>query len=145
MIHLLKTTFSKEIRSIRNLVKIAFNNGKINREELNLLNTELDYLHLSPGKALDDKSLQLRSELVKDNFFQYQLVYDLTSQLMKQHRLTEQKERIVKALMSVFEKSTRRVNELVSFVQYNIRSGYSLEDSFSRLGYQMYLNRRAYS
>lgn len=145
MIHLLKTTFSKEIRSIRNLVKVAFSSGKINQEELNLLKAELDYLHLSPGKALDRKPSQLKDELIKDNFLQYQLVYDLTHQLMEQSRLSQQKESIVKALISVFEKSTQRVNELVSFVKYNIRSGYSSEESFARLGYQMYLNRRAYA
>lgn len=145
MIHLLKTTFSKEIRSIRNLVKIAFSNGKINQEELALRNTELDYLHISPNKALDQKQIHLSTDITSDRFFQYQLVYDLIHQLMQQSRLSHQKERIVKALMSVFEKSTKRINELVTFIQYNIRSGYSLEDSFARLGYQMYLNRRAYS
>ncbi len=143
MIHLLKTTFSKEIRNIRNLVRIAFSNGKINREELAILNKELDYLHVSPNKAIDQKQLPLNNDLVKDNFFQYQLIYDLISQLMTKSMLSQKKEKIVKALMSVFEKSGQRINELVSFVQYNIRSGYSLEDSFARLGYQMYLNRRA--
>lgn len=143
MIHLLKTTFSKEIRSIRNLVRIAFSNGKINREELAILNTELDYLHVSPNRTIDQKQWQLNGDLIKDNFFQYQLTYDLISQLMKKSMLSQKKEKIVKALMSVFEKSADRINALVSFVQYNIRSGYSLEDSFARLGYQMYLNRRA--
>jgi hypothetical protein len=145
MINLLKTAFSKEIRSIRNLVQIAFSNGKINQEELALLNSELDYLQVSPDKPCHHKQLNANSDVIKNRFFQYQLVYDLINQLMRQNGLSQQKERILKALMSVFEKSTKRINELVSFVQYNIRSGYSLEDSFARLGYQMYLNRRAYS
>ncbi|MDW3197302.1 MAG: hypothetical protein R8G66_33300 [Cytophagales bacterium] len=145
MINLLKTNFSKEIRSIRNLVKIAFSNGKISQEELTLLNSELDYLHVSPNKELDEKRLRLNADITSDRFFQYQVIYDLTSQMMGQSGLSQKKEKILKALMSVFEKSTQRINELVSFVQYNIRSGYSLEDSFDRLGYQMYLNRRACS
>lgn len=143
MIYLLKTTFSKEIRSIRNLVRIAFSNGKINREELAILNTELDYLHISPNKTIHQKQLQPNNDLVSDNYFQYQLTYDLISQLMTKSMLSQKKEKIVKSLISVFEKSADRINVLVSFVQYNIRSGYSLEDSFARLGYQMYLNRRA--
>lgn len=145
MIHLLKTTFSREVRNIRTLVKIAFVKGKINQKQLTLLNAELDYLNVSPSEAKSVKLLRLNNALLQDNFFQYQLIYDLIRQLMKQSKLSAQKEHIVKALVSVFEKSTRRINELVTFVKYNIRSGYSLEDSFARLGYQMYLNRRAYS
>ena len=145
MINLLKTTFSKEIRSIGNLVKIAFSNGKISQEELTFLNSELDYLQVSPNKALDEKRLRLSAEITSNRFFQYQVIYDLTAQMMGQSGLSQKKEKILKALMSVFEKSTQRINDLVSFVKYNIRSGYSLEDSFDRLGYQMYLNRRACS
>lgn len=147
MIYLLKTAFSKEIKSVRNLVKLAFAVGKINRSDIDVLNNEVEFLQVSqeelhPGNLTQSR---LQSQLQKDRYFQFRLVYRLTRKMMKKDSLSARKERILKALIGVFESSTQRIHELVTFIKYNIQAGHTMDDSYARFGYHMYLNRRAFA
>ncbi len=137
MIDAIRKFFGGERKDIRNLIKVAFAQGKIDELDIDYLNKELAYLNLNEKQVKRNKSafLALKNKLPKDPFRVYQLIYGLTRKLMSTNMLTDKKEYVLKRLITVFTKNLNNINELIHFLKYNIRYGNSIEDSYSRLGY----------
>ncbi len=133
----LRKIFGGEKQDVRNLVKVAYAQGKIDELDVNYLNNELKYLHLSEREVRKSRNAEkeLRQQLPKDPKKVYGLIYRLTEKLMATNMLTDKKESVLKRLVGVFAKNMNNVNELIHFLKYNIRYGKSIEDSYARLGY----------
>lgn len=139
MINKIRTLLTGEKGKIRNLVKVAYAQGKIDEIELDLLNKEINYLHVSEAEAKRSKKgiKDLWVVLPQNSFDQYKLIYGVARALMITNMLTDKKEQILKGIVNVFVKKRENVNELIHFLKYNIRYGNNVQDSFSRLGYLM--------
>ena len=132
------TAFSSQKQRIRNLAKVAFAQGNLDELDLVFLNNQISRLNLSKARISPDKSKvdQLRSRLPKDPFERFALIYDITKKLMVTSLMTDNKERALRGLASVFIKN-RKTEELVQHLRKNICYGKSVEDSYSRLGYML--------
>jgi len=137
MNNVIRSIFGGERTDVRNLVKVAFAEGNIDESDVDYLNQELQYLHISEKQVRQSKSSisTLKRKLPRDPFRIYKLIYRITKQMMSTNMLTDKKESLLRRLMSVFVKNVTSTTELIHFLKFNIRYGNSIEDSYSRLGY----------
>ena len=138
MIHILKQFFSRsEYEETENLLKVAFMEGKLNRDDIALINSEVEGLEISESDLRLDRNRvdSLKSILPKKDKQRFKIMYLLIRKLNQKHGLNENKRRILSDSFTVIHHERSRIDELIDAVVSNITLGNSEGETFRRIGY----------
>lgn len=138
MIHFFKLLFGNNGQTdSENLIRIAYMEGKINLEDIDMINHEIDGLYISKNDLRIDHShiSRMKHSLPKKNFQKFKLIYLLVRKFMKNKELSEERLSLLTSIISILHYERSRVVELIKSLVSNIISGNSLNEAYSRLEY----------
>lgn len=138
MMHILKQFLGgREYEDAENLIRVAFMEGKLNREEIDLINNEMEGIEISPSDLLIDHAHvnRLKMSLPNKDSQKFKLIYLLVRKFNQKNGLNDLKRHVLTEVFSLIHHERSRIDELISAVVSNITSGNSEGETFQRLKY----------
>ena len=128
-----KTLFlSEEEKIIRNLVKHAASTNMLSDREVDILNSNVDFLAVSSSSSDWEKELP---KIPLDPYKKFRMIYTLEEQLIKEGDISEKRVSIMTRLFSHLKIKRERLIELVEYLKINILNGNPPDEAYERLGY----------
>lgn len=135
MLNKLRTIVTGRKYEIKNLIKIAYMQEKIDANDISYLNTELKYLNfwvsdLDRGKSKTNPKL---NKLPNDSDQILKLLHDLTCDMMLTNILGERRESVLRKIATVFFSTPKEIDDLIVCLKRNIQSGNSIDQALEDL------------
>ncbi|MEO9477594.1 MAG: hypothetical protein ABJG41_18760 [Cyclobacteriaceae bacterium] len=128
-----KTLFlSEEEKIIRDLVKHAASTNILSDRDVDILNSNVDFLAVSSDSQDYENDLP---EIPLDPYKKFRMIYTLEEQLIKEGTISERRVSIMTKLFSYLKIKRERLIELVEYLKINILNGNQLDEAYERLGY----------
>ena len=138
MIHILKQFFGRnEYEDSENLIRVAFAEGKLNKSDIDLINSEIDGVDISESDLRIDRNHANRIKLAlpNRNSQKFRIMYLLIRKFNQRNGLDDARRRLLTELFSVIHHERSRIDELIDAVISNVTMGNSEGETFRRLGY----------